>query len=177
MADPTAEVWNALNSGATPIVVVYYPDLGVRREAVASVASIASPRWAIHETTSIMDALAHPDDLVFLLPDDELAAVEDLDGLRDAFGARSLPMVLFLVRGGDGVRALPTTLGLVGWIRGNDVDPDLAAEIDEKAERRVFEQLTGESVEAWLGRYRKGDVPTDARGLARTYRALLLERQ
>lgn len=177
MADPAAEVWNALNSGATPIVVVYYPDLGARRAAVEEVASIASPRWPLHETSSVPDALEHPDSLVFLIPGDERAAVEDLDGLRDAFGTRRLPVVLFLMRNGDGARLLPETLGLVGWVRGNDVDPDRAAQIDEKAERREFERLTGETVESWLARYRAGDVPADAAGLARTYRALLLERR
>lgn len=177
MPDPAAEVWNALNSGASPIVVVYYPDLGARRAAVEEVASIASPKWPLHETTTVSDAWEHPDSLVLLIPEDERTVVEDLDGLRDAFGARTRPVVLFLMRDGDGARLLPTTLSLVGWVRGSDVDPDRAADIDEEAERQKFERLTGMTVEAWLVRYRAGEVPADAPGLARTYRALLLERR
>lgn len=177
MADPVAQVWNALQSGASPIVVVYYADLGLRSAVVDEVVSIAPPDWVVHRCTSVVEALEHPDRLVLLCPQEERTVIEDLDGIRDAFAGRSVPVVLFLLRDGDGARYLRDTLGLVGWVRGSEIDPDLAAAIDEQTERERFEAQTGATVEEWLGRYRAGLEQNDPSGLATTYWALLLERQ
>lgn len=75
MIDVTAQLWNALNSGATPIIVVYYHDLGTRRSVMDQVLSIAPPDWPVRETSSIDEALSQPDALVLLTPQDERRAI------------------------------------------------------------------------------------------------------
>ncbi len=175
MHDSASAIWTSLHSGATPVVIVFYGDFGLRRETIAEVLSVAPPAWPAFETRSVDEALARPESLVLLVPDDERAAVEELDGLRDAFRERRLPVVLFLLSDGDGARLLPECLSLPGWIRGGVVDM-AADEVDERVERERFLSLAGCSPEEWLTRYRGGGVDASAASMARTYRAMLIER-
>lgn len=176
MSDPAGALWNALHGGATPIVLVYFPDWGAREATAAAVASFAAPGWEVQRVRTVEAALDHRGGLVLLLPDDEVSAVDALDGLRDAFQDWEVPLVLFLMRAGDGARRLAGSVSLAGWIRGNDVDPDEAAALDPEAERAAFEAQTGETVEEHLRRVRAGEVPGGAAAVARRFRAMLLER-
>ena len=108
--------------------------------------------------------------------DAPLQAVRDLDGSRDRFlePRRAYPVVTFLLRDGAGAHELPFAPSLVGWARGSDVDPDQLAEVDPAKGRKKFEEETGGSPEAWLARFERGEVPTDARSLTLNQFARLL---
>jgi hypothetical protein len=179
MGNPVASIANAIQrDGGDGIVIIYYPDLGVRDWLVNEVESIADAKSFVR-TGSVAEALRHPEALVLLLPGNEGAAVEELDGVRDQFlePRRAYPVVLFLLRDGNGTRALRGAPSLASWVRGSDPDPELLAEVDVEAERRDFESATGASPEAWLERWRAKEIPMDARTLMLSYRAALLERR
>ena len=60
-------------------------------------------------------------------------------------------MVLFLLRDGDGRRALAKEApSLWSWATGSDSDPEALAEIDPAAERAAFEAQHGVTPEDWV---------------------------
>lgn len=176
-ANPTASIASALErDGGDGIVIVYYPDLGLREWLAGEVEMIAGVEPVVR-VNSVDDALAHPEALVLIFANDERALVEDLDGSRDRFlePRRKHPVVAFLLRDGEGARALAEAPSLAGWVRGSDPDPEKMAEVDVVAARREFEDETGEAPAAWLVRWRNDEIPKDARSLSLSYRATLLE--
>jgi hypothetical protein len=179
MSNPVASIANAIDrDGGDGIVVVYYPDLGVRDWLVDEVESIAGADTSMR-TGDVREARARPDALVLLLPTNERAAVEDLDGMRDQFlePKRRHPIVLFLLRDGEGARALREAPSLASWIRGSDPDPELLAEVDVEAERSAFEKEAGASPEEWLARWRANEIPMETHTIVLSYRASLLEKR
>jgi hypothetical protein len=117
--------------------------------------------------------------MALLVPSDEPAVVEELEGRRDQLLAdppRTQPVILFLLRDGDGQVALAKAPSLSSWVRGSDVDPDQIAEVDVTAERARFQAEVGQSVEDWLAAWRAGAIPRDGETFARAYWAALLER-
>jgi hypothetical protein len=130
--------------------------------------------------TDFESAFAEPSRLILLVPDDELAVVLDLDGNRDRLDSedrpRTQPIVLFLLRGGDGQQALATRAhSLEGWLRGKDTDPEALAQIDVSKERADFEAQGHGSPERWLERWRGGELPQTSTNLRTAYWAMLLE--
>lgn len=81
MRDPIGELSNALETGRSGILIVWYPDGGLRDEIVDEVASLLPEPPAY--VTSAEDAILRPAEVVFVLAADEALAVEDLDGGRD----------------------------------------------------------------------------------------------
>jgi hypothetical protein len=126
----------------------------------------------------VEEAIKSPHRMALLVPNDEQAVVQELDGRRDqllADPARTQPVVLFLLRDGDGRTALAKAPSLSSWVRGSDVDPDRIAEVDVPAERARFLGETGKSVEDWLVAWRAGEIHRDGETLSRAYLAVLLE--
>jgi len=156
---------------------VYYPDPGLLEWLVGEVTSLA-PFDAPHtRVRTVADALAQPESLVLLLPLDERSAVEELEAIRDQFleAPRKAPVVLFLLRDGDGHRALAHAPGFASIIRGRDLDPEGSAEVDISVERKRFEAETGLLPDAWLRRWKDGAVPRNAESLGLSYWAKVLE--
>jgi len=179
MQNPVASIANAIErDGGDGIVVVYYPDFGVRDWLVNEVESIAGAEVSVR-TSSVGEARERADALVLLLPVNERAVVEELDGVRDQFlePKRAHPVVLFLLREGDGARALREAPSLASWVRGSDPDPERLAEVDVEAERRVFEAEVGASPEEWLALWRANKIRMEPRTIMLSYRASLLERR
>lgn len=178
MSDPTSTVLNALlRDGGDGLVIVYYPDFSRREWLLGEIESIAAPAPTVR-VECVEEALANPNALVLLVPPNEAETIRELDGSRDRFldPRRSQPIVLFLLRGGAGTRALTEAASLFSWARGSDVDPESLAEVDVDTERRAFEAESGMTPEAWLDNGR-AKAPTDARSLTLSYRARLLERR
>jgi hypothetical protein len=177
--NPTQQLLSAIERDVGGIAIVWCPDFGLRDWLIDEVAGLAAPDARPFRTASVESALRAPDRMALLVPDNERAVVEELDGRRDqllAEPARTQPVVLFLLRDGEGWRELAKSPSLSSWVRGSDVDPEKAAELDVTAERARFETEAGKSVEDWLVAWRAGEVPRDGETLARAYWAALLER-
>lgn len=175
MSDPAEAISSALHRDPG-VAVLVYPDLWTRGWVESEAHSLAGR--AVTVVASVDEALrAPPDDLVLLIPPDEVAAVYALDGSRDrVLGlARTAPIVLFLLREGPGWRALYSDCpSLASWVSGSDPDPDALAQIDVEAERARFVAATGQEPEAWLAAWDAGAVERDGDGIARLHDALLL---
>lgn len=176
MADPAESLWAALHGGSSPLVVVFYGDLGLRERALAEVESLADPAWPILRVATLGEAqVAPPGHLVLLAPDDERSTVQDLEGLRDVLRQRDVPVVLFLVRGGGGARVLAESPSVMSWVREDALDPEEVSRIDPEEERALFLREVGVTPEEWLAEHRD-DSLVDTRSLGILYRARLLER-
>jgi hypothetical protein len=176
--NPTQALISAIERDIGGVAVVWCPDLGLRDWLVDEVAGLAGPTAAPFRTASVDEAINAPDRMALLIPMDEHAVVEELEGRRDQLLAdppRTQPVILFLLREGDGRVALANAPGLSSWVRGSDVDPDRIAEVDVTADRARFEAEAGRSVESWLADWRAGTIPRDGESFARAYWAALLE--
>lgn len=177
MRSPMDAIVNALDRDTGGIVIVWCPDLGLREWLVGEVESVADRDAHPFRPDTVDEALAEPGRMALLVPRDECEAVQDLDGSRERLleTQRIQPIVLFLLRNGDGQRTLEGLPSLASWIEGNDADPDKLAEIDPVAERADFIAEVGESPEEFLAKWRAEHLPNDARHLNLSYWANLLE--
>lgn len=119
-------------------------------------------------------ALAHPHRLALLEPADEVATVLEMDGGRDRIFApeRTQPIVLFLLRDGDGDRALHAeATSLRSFVTGSEVDPDRIDTVDVAEERARFLAETGRAPDAWLAAWSAGELPTTADNYRRAFTA------
>ena len=174
MRDSVNAIWSALQQ--PPLVVVLYDDYGLLESAQEEVASIANPSWPVRRVSTVEDALStSADTLALLAPVDEVATIEELDGGRDRFVARAVPVVVFLLRGGAGERALTQAPSLLSWVRGNLIDPSAQDPFDPDAAREEFIRHAGRTPEEWLMMRRRGELDGSPESLGLTYRALLLE--
>lgn len=118
-----------------------------------------------------------PQDLL-LIPKDERKVVQDLDASCDRLlePVRSRPIVLFLMRDGDGARTMASEApSLWSWIGGRVSDPEMRAEIDVPRQRAAFEARHGSSPEAWLAWWRSGSLPKTAANFHTAHEAVFLE--
>ncbi len=177
--NPTQALLSAIERDLGGVAVVWCPDLGLRDWLVDEVAGLAAPDASPFRTASVDESIRTPHRMALLVPDDERAVVEELEGRRDQLLAdppRTQPVILFLLRDGDGRNALARSPSLSSWVRGSDVDPDQLAEVDAASERTRFEADAGQSVEDWLARWRAGAIDRNGETFARAYWAALLER-
>jgi hypothetical protein len=178
MRDPILSVATALERDEGGLAIVWCPDLGLRNWLVGEVESLAPTGARPVRVSGVEEAIAAPDRMVLLVPSDERNVVLDLDASRDRLlePRRTRPMVLFLLRDGDGQRALANDApSLWSWAMGSDTDPEALAEIDPAVERELFEAQHHATPEAWLARWRAGAMKRDARNLSVAYHAMLLE--
>ncbi len=174
MRDASAALWKALRS-QTPVVIVLYEDAGLREELISEMKTMAPVGASFRQSSDVEDAFRMPDSLLFLVPTDERQAVLTLDGRRDALPERHSPVVLLLIRDGDGVRSLSDAPGLASWVQGSEVDPHRLAQIDLRRERERFKEMTGRWPEEWLAAYRLGQIPDTLENGLWASRAGLLE--
>lgn len=178
MREPSIALANALGRDVGGLVIVTCPDLDLRDWLVREVESLASTDADPFRTTSVADALRQPNRMALLVPIDEAEVVRDLDGSRDQAlnPPRTQPIVLFLLRHGDGHRTLATEAPSAwSWASGSDVDPEKLAELDVDAERASFTTDTGQSPEDWLIPWRAGQLPRTPENYTRAFWAMTLE--
>jgi len=170
---------NAIGREAGGVAIILCPDYGLRDwlvEQVESLVAIETPALRVYDVEA---ALAEPSRLVLLIPNNEREVVLDLDASRDRIlqdPARSQPIVLFLLRDGDGERALANEApSLRSWISGSDADPEKLAEVDVPGERAAFVAKYGVTPEAWLAQWRSGALPESGENYRTAYDALFIE--
>jgi hypothetical protein len=163
------------------VAVVLCPDFGLRDWLVEQVEGLIPGGASAVRVTQVEAALAEPSRLALLIPKDEREAVLELDASRDRIlqePGRSQPIVLFLLRDGDGEHTLAREApSLRSWIGGSDADPEKLAEIDIPAQRAAFESKHSVTPEAWLAQWRSGLVPQNGENYRTAYDALLIERR
>lgn len=179
MRNAIQSLLNAIDRDPGGMALVLCPDFGLRDWLVEQVEALIPENASAVRVSEVEAALAEPSRLVLLIPKDERAAVLDLDASRDRAlqePGRTQPIVLFLLRNGDGERALANEApSLRSWIGGSDADPERLAEIDVPKERAAFETKHGVTPEAWLGQWRSGSLPETASNLRTAHEAMLLE--
>jgi len=177
--DPVQAMLNAIERDKGGVAVIWcLPDLGLRDWLVGEVESIVAADTAPIHVQDLEAALVEPSRLALLVPKDEREAVLDLDANRERLieTQRTQPIVLFLLRGGDGQRLLAAQpVSLASWIEGSDADPDELAQVDPRAEREAFQRDLGATPEGWLEGWREGSVPRTSENFRTAYRAMLLE--
>jgi hypothetical protein len=176
--NPTQALIKAIERDRGGVAVVWCPDFGLRDWLIDEVTGLAGPSATAFRTASVDEAIKTPHRMALLVPNDAQAVVEELEGRRDqllADPARTQPVVLFLLRDGDGRTALAKAPSLSSWVRGREVDPDHLAEVDAASERAQFSVEVGTSVEDWLVAWRAGRISRNGETLARAYWAALLE--
>ncbi|MBZ5714123.1 hypothetical protein [Nannocystis pusilla] len=179
MREPGVALAGALARDEGGLAIVTCPDLDLRDWLVREVESLAPTDADPFRTSSVADALREPNRMALLVPNDEAEVVRDLDACRDQAlnPPRTQPIVLFLLRQGDGHRVLATEAPSAwSWASGSDVDPEKLAELDIDAERAAFEQDTGSAPEAWLVPWRAGRLPRTQENYTQAFWAMTLER-
>jgi hypothetical protein len=161
---------------ARPLVIVFYEEPSSREQLIEDIQLLAPGGMEVRRTSRIEDAFTAEPMLLLLTPEDERRAVELLEGGRELMRGRTVPAVLFLLRGGEAERALAELPALASWTRGMLIDPERVGEVDVAAEREHFQQEAGCSPEEWLADFRAGRIPDTTENLLRSHRALLLER-
>jgi hypothetical protein len=180
MRDPMQAVMGALERDVGGVAIIWCPDLGLRDWLVGEVESVATADAQPFRTSSVEEAIASPTRMALLVPANEREVVLDLDGSRDLLHhpdhPRSQPIVLFLLRMGEGKRVLATeAISLSSWLAGNEADPEALAQIDVAAEQAAFEGEVGVTLAEWLSSWRSERLPQTGENLRRAYHAMVLE--
>lgn len=178
MRDGTTELFALVNSEPLPpLAVVKYEMPETRAEILELLPALAPSALKSRVITDVEDAFGSPDELLLLTPADETAALYTLAGRREALGARTAPLVLFLLRGGRALEKLsdPDLAGLLGWLRGNIRDPHLGQSIDLEVERQRFQEEAGQTPESFLRAFRSGELPDTSDNALFYHQALGLE--
>jgi hypothetical protein len=179
MRNAIESLLNAVGREAGGVAVVLCPDFGLREWLVEQVEGLVPDEARSLRVADVEAALAEPNRLALLIPNDEREAVLDLDASRDRLlnePGRTQPIVLFLLRKGDGERALAIEAPSIrSWIAGSDTDPEKLAEIDVPKERASFEVRHLMTPEAWLLRWRSGALPETGDNFRTAHEAVLLE--
>ncbi len=181
MRNAVQSLLNAIDRESGGVAVIRCPDLGLREWLVEQVESLVAETARALRAEDVEAALREPDQMVLLIPRNEREAVLDLDASRDRIlesPARSQPIVLFLLRDGDGERALVRDApSLRSWVGGSDADPEALAEIDIARARAAFEAEHRTTPEKWLEGWRAGAHRMTAANFRTTFDASLLVRE
>jgi hypothetical protein len=173
MRDASGALWKLAHT-KTPLGLVIYSDYTQRDELISELELLAPSGIQVLRATTLDEAHPLAKALVLLTPPDEGATVLELDGRREHFLDRQVPLLLFLLRGGEGLRVLADAPGLASWLSGSEVEPERLQNLDVEAETRAFLERTGKSPEAWLAAYAAGEVPESFENILLTHRARLL---
>lgn len=177
MRSPAEGILSTIERDPSGIGVIWCPDFALRDWLVGEVESLAPEGSHPLRMADVASALVERGRMILLVPTNEAEAVRDLDANRDRLVVeRTQPIVVFLLRHGDGERALSTeAVNLGRWLRGSDADPDALAEIDPVAERAAFVAAVGERPEEFLAKWRTEKLPNNSKNLGLSYWANLLE--
>lgn len=173
MRDASGALWKLAHT-KTPIGLVIYSDYAQRNELLSELELLAPSGIQVLHANTLDEALPQPNALILLTPPDEGATVLELDGRREQFLNRQVPLLLFLLRGGEGLRVLADAPGLASWLNGSEVEPERLQNIDVDAENQAFLARTGKRPDAWLAAYEAGELPETFENILLTHRARLL---
>lgn len=145
----------ALLEGGEPLSIGFYPEHAAKADLVARVCTLAAPR-EVHEVRRGEDALefVDHDTLVIVEPEDEAGAVSFFDRNRDHFDDAKVRVLILLLRGGAGERALKEAPALASFAR--DASFEIAPRPRHADARAAFNQRHGVDPEEWLRRWREG---------------------
>ena len=94
MRSPTEAILSAIERAPNGIGLVWCPDFELREWLVRETESLAPQAATSIVVDDVASALAQPDRLALLVPQDESEAVRDLDAMRDRLSqGRSWPSI------------------------------------------------------------------------------------
>jgi len=178
MREPGVAIAGAIARDEGGLAFITCPDLDLRDWLVREVESLVPSDARPFRTSSVAEALGEPNRMALIIPNDEAEVVRDLDACRDQAlePPRTQPIVLFLLRDGDGHHTLALEAPSAwSWAGGSDVDPEALAELDMDAEREAFTAEVGTTPEEWLVPWRSQDVPRTQENFTRAFWAMTLE--
>lgn len=175
MSATSESIWKALWA-ESPVFLVLYGDLPARDQLMTHVELLVSPKVPTRRSSDPADAFRHTNELVLLAPNNEVEALAELDGRREQLLERSVPVVLFLLRGGEAVGHLSNHPGLAGWVQGREVSDAAFGFLELEKERTSFLERHGISPEDWLSRYQSEDLPDTLENTLITNHARFLQR-
>lgn len=148
----------ALLEWGEPLGIAFYPEHTAKADLIARMRALAPPR-SVHEVRRGEDALPFVDDdaLVLVEPDDEQAAVSFFNSNRDHFEDVRARVLILLLRGGEGERALKGAVALASFAR--DASFEVAARPLRENGRLAFAERHGADPDQWLGQWRDGRLP------------------
>lgn len=161
MADPIAddEVGPAaLLEWDEPLGIAFYPDHAAKADLIARMRALAEPR-EVYEIRRGEDALplVDHDALILVDPESEEAAVSFFERNRDHFDDARARLLILLLRGGAGERALKDAPALASFAR--EASFEVAPRPRREEVRVAFERRHGVEPEGWLRRWREGALP------------------
>lgn len=138
-----------------PLGIAFYPEYGAKADLIARMRALAAPR-EVHEVGRGEEALRFVDSeaLVLVDPGSEEAAVTFFDRNRDHFVDATARVLLLLLSGGAGERALKGAPALASFAR--DASFEIMARPRREDERTGFVDRHGTRPEEWLARWRSG---------------------
>jgi hypothetical protein len=148
----------ALLEWGEPLVIAFYPDHAAKADLIARMHALAAPR-EVHVIRRGEDALPFVDCNVLVLvePENEEAAVSFFDHNRDHFEDVKARLLLLLLRGGAGERALKDATALASFAR--EASFEVAPRPPRHQVQAAFVQSHGMDPEEWLRKWREGTLP------------------
>lgn len=171
--DSTAAIWQSL-TGGSPVLVVLFDAYDSRAQLVSLVESLTPLEQPSRRVSDIASVFQDPSTLLLVTPEDEAAAIEEIEGRRDTLLGRTAPAILFLMRDGAGMRALREAPALSSWLQGHVYDPDERNRESSERARAEFVEITGVGPETWLADWRRGVLPDTLENNLRAGRALAI---
>jgi hypothetical protein len=147
----------ALLEWGDPIGIAFYPEHAAKADLIARMHALASPR-SVHEVRRGEDALPFVDDnaLIIVEPDREDEAVTFFDRNRDHFEGVQARVLILLLRGGAGERALGQASALSSFAR--EASFEIAPRLRREDGRAAFIARYGAEPEQWLTRWQEGSI-------------------
>jgi len=158
---PTA-LFHVLHGSARPPVALCLYDVDADRKRYLQTIQSLMPVGERCETTFDVEAIfLKPALTLLVVPADELEALRELAGRREALLERTAPAIL-LIRKGSATQHLsdPEQAGLLSWLRSSILDPRRYEEIDVAEESKRFLKRTGRAPADFVRAFRLGELPS-----------------
>jgi|SRR5580700_9850697 hypothetical protein len=149
-----------LLEGGEPLAVAFYPDHAIEAELIERMRDLAEPREVV-EVRRGEDALpfVDRDALILVEPANEEETVVFFNRNRDHFDDAKARILLLLLRGGSGERALQDAPALASFAR--DASFEVLPWPTREESRAAFVKRYGVEPEEWRRQWREGELDDD----------------
>ena len=141
-----------------PICIAFYPDPSTKAALVARMRVLASPRefHLVHRGEDALPLVTHRA-LILVEPEDEEGTVAFFNRNREHFEDVEARLLIVLLRGGAGERALKDAPQLASFARAASFE--VVVEPSPGNALAIFSEQHGIGPEEWLAQWRSGVLP------------------